>query len=297
MPLGRKGKKEYLDNLETRVRACDAHAPFIDLAEEIRLRAGQQASAENIGDLDSYVDKIVADLTAEQKRQIMLDQLNSMPAETRFKLLAKHFGDKATREAVAYERNRIVRADEKERAIIRMQQEFDDMQRINLGAVPVGRTISIAFYDKEDLMDLEVNTAEALSRDDDYFWDRQLIATSRGQGKFVIVADYLDSGYKEDKSCKLYPRNLDNQTVRLGGNLMLEGEEALDIYYGASMEVKLRGDKPQTLTLQGRGDQKGEDIALGVGYVDLDNIVIMGDRSQNPPMYGGSATGAVDGPR
>jgi len=286
MALGRKSLERTNAELQARVAACDQHGPYIALAEEIRTRAATEAAAVAEGTIDQRMDAIVADLTAQQRRALLLEQLTGLPPETRFNLLAKHCGDIVAKEAIDHERKRLAFKDQKDKAIRVMQNEVDDLNRIDLAKVPEGFTASIALYHKGNMISTD---AAELERDKKVYWYRQLSTVSQGDGLFLVNADYIDSNSIQ----RMFPEHtvevtpdLENKVVELGGNFGLAEGRQHQVYFGSSLWAR-DASGTQLLEFEVRKGSQNYEMPLGVGYFGMSDAVIMGDRSRNRPEYGG----------
>jgi len=261
-----RARDRYIKELELTARSCEAHAPYISLAEEIRRHVNEE-SAQWGADFDGHMDNLIRRMTAQERQRMLIEQFRALPLQSRLKMLGAHFTDDETREALRDERDRMLGRDKLERALIGIRSEYETSGRINLAQVPKDAVLGIGLHDTEDFDGLDQSSLE-----EDSWADRYVKAASLGGGSYRIISDQVDENWDPDDYLAK-PSLRPSEVVRLGGALALDSEAAYDIYFGGALEVG-RGNKTRSVYLKHDYDSD-ENVTLGIGSVRINNIDII----------------------
>lgn len=222
------GKKAAeIARLRQAASACEAHRPFVPLAEEISARV----KALNIAagpELENQLAHITAELARDERMQFLAELLDGLCSSDRLALLSRVYDNATLHEAYEKQYQTELAISQTERHIGRLAQEAASMRGVDLRRIPNPLVVDIT-------MSIASGTEE-----------RYIRAASVGEGLFSIIGDR--DGQGEASGGQPYismqevvalgaTRDLDTQMVYLAGSLSCRIGDQYHVFEDAACNV------------------------------------------------------------
>lgn len=255
-------KTRQIEALQQRVDDCDErHGPWIALAQEVSERALDAEHAVTV-DFATRVGQVVDEMVEEERKRLVLEQLDKLPTEIGWQILSNLFDDEKLRAMLAERRAALRDMNERKQSVLLLAIEARETKRLDMASIPANSEAVLELYEEP------VQRRPGWKGYDKVTPDRLVRAVSHGDGTFHVISD-TSPEWEDDDDKSLKP-NIDGVVDIRFGTAYKDGRLLTTLYQNTAVKCEYK-DKLKELYID---DDYGSDYEVHpvLGNVEVDGV-------------------------